>query len=289
MQFRRLPKLIIFITVLALVFIVIYVIRDTADEVQISSATLYFLNDGWTLKCDGKITENVTITTADIGVVNDQDVVEISRVLEDTGLDTPCLSFLSQHAITDVYLDDELIYTFGRVFIENNRTVPDKRHHISLGRGYAGKTLKISFTGSRKASFSYFDTIYLGKRSDILTREIAHAWVSILIGFFLFTLGIVLIILSPYLFIYHNNDLRIFFSGLISIMLAIYIMAYNGVFDILINNAFLNTILEYFSLYNIPTTIVGYLMSTYTGKEKKIFLGMFYTNMTLFPSFNLCR
>ncbi|MCR5556446.1 MAG: GGDEF domain-containing protein [Butyrivibrio sp.] len=284
MQLRRFSKLIIFITALILVIFIIYVIRDTADEVQISSATIHSIDDGWTLKCEGQTTENVTITTADIGIINDKDVVEITRVLKDVGLSNPCLSFFSKHAVTDVYLDGELIYTFGQYYVEKNRTVPDKRHHIPLGDDYAGKTLRIVYTGSRRSSFTSLDSIYLGKRSDILTKEIGQSWVSILIGFFLFTLGIVLIILSPYLFIYHNNDLRIFFSGLISIMLAVYIMAFNGVFDILINNAALNTTLEYVSLYNIPTTILGYLMSSYTGKERKIFHVMFIFNSILFIS-----
>ena len=282
MKFRKLYKLLVFFLVLALVITIINVIHETADEFQVSNATIHTLNDGWTMECEGQTTENVDITVADVGRVDDQDVVQISRILNDIGLDNPCLSFYSKHAITDVFLDDELIYSFGQNFIEMKRTVPNKHHHVSLGNSYAGKTLRIRFTGSRKASFTNLYSVYLGVRSDILTKEIGEAWVAILIGFFLFTLGIVLIILSPYLFIYHNNDLRIFFSGLISMMLAVYIMAFNGVFDILINNAFLNTILEYVSLYNIPTVIVGYLMSTYTGKERTIFHVMFFVNVVLF-------
>ena len=199
MQFRRLPKIIIFIAVLTLVITLIYVIRDTADEVKISSSTILTVDEGWTLTCWGQTSENVNITTADIGIINDRDVVEISRVLTDTGLISPCLCFYSKHALTDVYLDDELIYTFGKYYVDINRTVPDKRHHISLGTNYAGKTLKIVYTGSRTASFTALDVIYIGNRSDILTKEIGQAWIAIMVGFFLFTLGIVLIILSPYL------------------------------------------------------------------------------------------
>ena len=282
MKYRKYYKLLVFFLVLALVITIINVIHGTADEFKVSKSTILTLNEGWTLEYEGQTKENVDITVSDVGRVDDQEVVQISRILEDAGLDNACLSFYSKHAITDVYLDGALIYSFGQDFVAMKRTVPNKHHHISLGSTYAGKSLLIRFTGSRKASFTNLYSVYLGNRSDILTKEIGEAWVAILVGFFLFTLGIVLIVLSPYLFIYHNNDLRIFFSGLISIMLAVYIMAFNGVFDILINNAFLNTVLEYVSLYNIPTVIVGYLMSTYTGKERKIFHVMFFVNVVLF-------
>ncbi len=281
MKFRKLSKIIIFITVLALVITIIYVIRGTASEVRINNSTIHSMDDGWTMDREGQTFENVTLSTADVGIVNEDDSIRISRTLEDIGITNPCLFFASTLSTVNVYLDDEHIYTYGKSFIDQQKTVPDKRHYVALGNEYVGKTLTIVFTGSRNPSFTSLHSVYLGKRNDILTNVIGEVWVAILIGLFLFTLGVVLIILSPYLFIYHSNDLRLFFSGLISIMLAIYIMAFNGVFDILVNNPYLNMILEYISLYNIPTTIVGYLMSTYTGKERKIFHAMFYVNMTL--------
>ena len=284
MKLRKLSKLVIFVIVLFVVVTIIYAIRATVDEVHVNSSSVFTIDDGWTLALDGTVTENVYIPEANIGKIDESEVVEISHILKDYGFNNPCLSFYTQHATTDVYLDEELIYTFGKNFVDIKRTVPCKQHCIPLGNNYAGKTLKISLTGSRAASFSNLGHIYVGKRDDILTKEIGQKWFAILIGLFLFTLGIVLIILSPYLFVYHDNDLRIFFSGLISILLAIYIMAFNGIFDILLNNPFLNSILEYAALYNIPTTIAGYLMSTYTGKERTVFRTMFFTNILLFAS-----
>ncbi len=282
MKLRKLSRLIIFVTVLFLVITIIYVIRATVDEVHLNNSSIFTLDTGWTLVLNGTVTENVYTPEADIGRIDEFEVVELSHTLGDYGLDNPCLSFYTEHSITDVFLDNELIYSKGKEFIGVKRTVPSMRHRIPLGNDYPGKTLKIRLTGSRASSFSNLGHFYIGKRHDILTKEIGLTWIALLVGMFLFTLGVVLIILSPYLFVYHDNDLRIFFSGLISMMLAVYIMAFNGIFDILLNNALLNTVLEYIALYNLPTTVVGYLMSTYVGKEKTFFRAMFWVNLFLF-------
>ena len=282
MKLRKFTKHIIFVIVLLVIITIIYTVKATIDEVHVNSSSIIVLDDGWTMALKGTVTENVYLPDANIGRIDESDVIEISHTLDDYGAYNPCLSFFTQHAITDVYLNDELIYTMGKEYVDKKRSVPSKQHSIPLGGDYVGKTLKISLTGSRSASFSNLGHIYIGKRNDILTKEIGDKWFAILIGLFLFTLGIVLIILSPYLFVYHDNDLRILFSGLISILLAIYIMAFNGIFDILLNKPFLNSVLEYASLYNIPTTVAGYLMSTYVGKERTIFRTMFFTNLSLF-------
>ena len=282
MKLRKLSKLVIFIIVLFIVITSIYAIRSTIDEVHLNSSSIASMDDGWTLTLNGVVTENVYLPDADIGRINESESVEIARVMADYGFDNPCLSFLSEHSFADVYLNDEHIYSMGKDYIGIKRTVPSMRHRIPLGSDYEGKTLRIKLTGSRPSSFSNLGHIYIGKREDILIKEVGQAWVPVLVGMFLFTLGVVLIILSPYLFVYHDHDLRIFFSGLISIMLSVYIMAYNGIFDIILNNALLNTVLEYVSLYNIPMAITGYLMSTYIGKERAIFRAMFLADLGLF-------
>ncbi len=284
MKYWKLPKYIVLLITLSIIILVVVALSYSSSDIIKDINTVTALNDNWTIELDGRVLENVDITVADIGVIDELDTVVISRKLEDAGLDNPCLTFSTIHAVTDVYLDDELIYTFAHDYYDKKNSVPKKHHHISLGNYYQGKTLTIKLMGGRKAAFSGLSSVYLGARSDILAKEFLDSMVPLTTGLFLFTLGIMLIVLSPYLFVFHNHDLRIFFSGLTSLVLAIYIMGFNGIFDIFINNSMLNTIFEFSTLYNIPTVVLGYLMSSFAGRIKKIFTGLFIFDVFLFLS-----
>ena len=282
MKYWKLPKYIVLLITLSIVVLIIIAISYSSSEIKRDPKTIRLINDSWTIELDGRTLENVDITTADIGVIDELDTVVLSRTLEDAGLDNPCLAFSTIHAVTDVNLDDELIYTFAHDYYDNKSSVPKKHHHISLGNSYQGKTLTIKLMGGRNDAFSGLSSVHVGSRSDILSKELLDAIVPLITGLFLFTLGILLIVLSPYLFIFHNRDLRIFFSGLTSLVLAVYIMGFYAIFDIFINNAMINTVLEFAALYNIPTVVLGYLMSAFSGRVKKIFTGMFIFDVFLF-------
>ena len=284
MKFRNLIKPAqLAVALITLVFITIVIIK-MLDQIVVTPRSIIKINDNWTIDCKGQIIQSDDISLADVGVINELEKISVTRTLSDVGFTNVCLSFYSIHAIVDVYVNNELVYSFGQEYYDAQNSVPKKTHYIGLPEDYAGKTLQIDFIGARESSFSGISSIYLGNREDILSNEINNSVVAILVGAFLFTFSIVLIVVSPYLFIYHSKDLRILFSGLISLMLGIYIMSFYRVFDLLLDNSYMNTTLEYGSLYNIPTVIVGYLMSVYTGKTKKVFFSLFVINLALFFS-----
>lgn len=271
---------IVLLALLALFMILIAV--NSRKTFKIAAESPINISDGWTINNRGVVSENQNCTYSDIGVINEKEIVLISKTLDDFGINNPCLTFYSIHSIVYVYLDHKLIYSYGKDFYDAKSVVPKRHHHISLGSNYQGKLLTISFTGSGPAAFSGLSSVFVGNRFDMLVQDIYQVKISFFSGFFMFTLGVILIILSPYLFLFHDNDTRIFFSGLISLLLGVYVMSFYGIIDLLVNNALLNTFLEYATLYNIPTAILGYLMSTFTGNEKKWFKFMFLFDVALF-------
>jgi diguanylate cyclase (GGDEF)-like protein len=240
------------------------------------------LNKGWTITDPQGNSFVKSLDSAHIGVVSEGETIVLQRTLEDLHIYHPCMSYFSIQAMVNVYLDDKLIYTFGYDFYENNTTVPKKINVFPLGDRYIGKELRIEVTGSKYNSFSGVSPVYVGTRPDLVAFRAVNFRTSFFSGIFLVCLGMVLIVSSPYLFIYHNKDTRILFSGLISLVLGVYILAYYGIIDALLNKPVLNTICEYTSLYNVPTAFAGYLMSSYTGKAKRIFRGLFITDVVMF-------
>ncbi len=282
MKYQKAIKAAVAVIVLFLLISIIYTAITMAEHVILTPESIITLNDNWTISCKGQVYECDDISNANVGIVNDQEVISISRILDDYGFDNPCLSLFSIHAIVNVYLDDNLIYSFGQNYYDSQNIVPKAGHYVNLGSSYAGKLLRIELIGCGDNSFSGLSNIFVGQRKDILVQDFHIAAVAIIVGIFLMTLGIILLILSPYLFFYHNRDLRILFSGMISLILGIYIMAFYRVFELLIHKPLLNTTLEYISLYTIPTSIIGYLTCIYSGKIRRIFASLFTLDIGLF-------
>ena len=286
MKFPNIKKAIVILLSIAFFAGTFIFLRNLDKKADEGSDAIINLSDGWTLELDQNVQENVNVEAVDIKIVNFMETVTITRNLDiaDPGFDSPCLNFYSSHALVNVYLDHDLIYSYGQDYFNNQNSVPKKSHYIPLGNDYLGKSLRITFTGGRNDAFSNISGIYLGSRSALLSLYISTIRHMMVVGIFMFTIGLVLIILSPFLFLYHNRDLRIFFSGLISLVLGTYILGYYGIFDMLVDNSLLNTVMEYAALYNVPTAITGYLMSVFTGKVKKAYALMFYLDVFLFLS-----
>ncbi len=245
---------------------------------------IYSLNDGWEISVNGVSKDTDSLLDANLGVMNNGDIIIIKRTLPEFKLENPCIMMYTIHSLIDVYLDNELIYSFGHDYYERERTVPKRYNYFALGQDYLGKELRIAISGTRYHSFSGTSVVTVGERRDILTYHLRRMLSNIIIGDFLMILGLALMVLSPYMVLYHNNDLRLLFSGLISLLLGLYIYSFYGLIDLLCNNPVLNTICEYISMYNIPTAILGYFMSISSGRLKKIFGGLFGANMLVFLS-----
>lgn len=275
----RYSRIILALFVLA-VFMAVLLI--SSNNILVPYSEIYNLEDGWDISVNGVRQSSDSLLSSGVGVIGYGDIVTISKELPDFAIDNPCIATYSIHAMIDVYLEDQLIYSYGRDYFFSNKTVPKHINYFSIGNDYAGKKLTIVLSGSRRNSFSGLSPVMAGLRSTLFTAHAIKMRHDILIGMFLIVLGCVLMVLSPYMVLYHNNDTRLFFSGLISLLLGIYDYSYYGLIDMISGKAFVNTVCEYSSIYNIPTAILGYLMSVYTGRLKKIFRALFFLNILVF-------
>ena len=256
---RRYGRIASLVLLLAAVLLLAY----SSSQVLTPGAEVVDLTEGWTITKNGDHLSTDSLLDADIGVINHQDVITVSRTLDDYGLKSPCVSLHTSHTITDAYINNSLVYSFGRDYFSANKTVPKKYNYVPLGDDYAGKELKLIISGTRDGSASGIPKIQLGERGTLLSYEVIRMRYNLLVGLFLIALGLILMILSPYMAIYHSNDLRLFFCGLVSLLLGIYTLSYYGLIELLCGNCNINTISEYSSLYNIPTALLGYLLCAY--------------------------
>ena len=282
---RSYQRILAILVLVAVLCISVFVL----DSLLSPSGRLYTLHDGWKIEMNGVVLDATDFNRANVGVINQGDTISLSRTLEDFEISNPGLSIHTVHAVLEAYLDGEQIYSYGKDLFENNRSIPTHLNYIPLGNDYPGKEIKLVLTGSRMHSFSGMSAIVVADRATLFSGQLAHMHRNIVLGAFLIVLGILLMILSPYMVLYHNNDFRLFFSGMISLFLGLYVYSYYGIVDFICGNDLLNMVCEYSSLYNIPTAVMGYLMSVYKGRLKIMFRVFFLTNLVTFTSvFVIC-
>ncbi|MCR5404986.1 MAG: GGDEF domain-containing protein [Butyrivibrio sp.] len=275
---QRYYKLIAIIIFLICIFVVLISAGNLFDPVE----DIYNLNRNWIISYNNKILPSDTLLNSGVGIVDEGDTVTLKTTLPDFDLEYPCGSLYTIHSIIDVYVANELVYSFGRNYYDSGKTVPHHANFFPLGRDYEGKELLIILRGTKKDSFSGLSPVIVSSRHNLFKANVLHLHHNIILGAFLITMGLTLMVLSPYMIIYHSNDFRLFFSGLISMLLGLYTYSYYCIVDLLCGNVYLNSICEYSSLYNIPTAILGYLSAVYNGKLKKLFKVLFSINLCMF-------
>ena len=104
--------------VLLLLCMVIPVYKMT-DPAKIS-CNIFELDHGWNVKVNGDEYENVTLSEFAFDTRNRGDRVEYWISLPvGSMIKSPMLELYSVHSVIDVYLDNELIYTYGHEIYES--------------------------------------------------------------------------------------------------------------------------------------------------------------------------
>ena len=102
MEFKKSFRFFALILSFILMILIIFVCINTTDKVQISTASVLLINDGWDITINDQTSKNVELLSFDTGVINEGDVVILSRNIDDCNLNGTCLSFYTTHAICNV-------------------------------------------------------------------------------------------------------------------------------------------------------------------------------------------
>ena len=119
--------------------------------------------------------------------------VWVRAMLPNLSLKSPCLFFITNDQVFEVYVEDKLIYRYGEIQNYNDKVAPGSPWHmIALPDDFAGKFLKIRMHTMFPKNFGLVRRASIGNQSDfileILRADISGIIVSVLflfIGFLL--------------------------------------------------------------------------------------------------------
>lgn len=265
MNFKHIGKYLIAVAIIIIYMLCIIKLGSNKYDIK-NVFPFYNIDSGWTVTENGESREIESLFKANIGLVNKHDSVTITTTIPDVSeIVSPCISFKTILSTADVYLDGELIYSYGHNTENKGLMVNKSYHYVPLSSSDSGKTISIVITGTENSAFSSFSNVYVGNISDVYNKYIQVHKIPFIIGFFLCIFALVLLVLSTYLISSSHKDHSIIFSSIISFLLGAYILGYNDVIILISDRLRLGTVLEYITLLYMPAAIIGFIITDNIG------------------------
>ncbi len=237
------------------------------------------LDSGWTITRGDNSWRLDSMELSSIGIANYGDVITLKHNLPYLDLSPATITFKTILSSVRVFIDDELIYSFGDEQIENGRMIPKTEHFVQLPKHYQGKTISIELTAWEDNAFSGFSPVYFGNYNDLKNHMLQSKRLPMFIGVYLCHLGFMLLIIAPFLAFAEHHDISIFFSAVTSVMIGVYILCYNDIFWYISDSPSFYTFVEYFSLFMIPASILGFIITGGHSRFKRIGTVLFLLNL----------
>jgi len=264
---QRKSKLFTIAAIVAIVMMIFFLYTGSYEEYD----SLYKLNHGWTVTVNGTKYEDVTLSDFKFDVLNKGDEVDMIGTLPDEEVRTPVLIVKSVLSIMDVYVDDELIYTYGRELADENKLLGYGMHLIEGEEGYAGKSLRIHYIVTENNAFNYIETPSYGDSISSYRNFTTDNRLALAVNLFLIVFGILIFIVAIFSAIRESEYMRIVWVALFSIAIGIWSLSNYNLLLIFTPNLLTKTNAEYWSLYMAILFVMAYFhLDAKQTKDRKI-------------------
>ncbi len=245
------------------------------------------LDDGWTVSRGGSTWKLPSVIRSNIGITDKDETITLTRTLPNSRINPATIYYRTVLSSTRVYVDGDLIYSFGDEYVSSGRMLPKMENFVQLPNDFSGREITIEITAHENNAFSGLSPIMFGNYNDIKNNLIQSKRLNFVIGVYLCHLGFLLLIIAPFLAFSRNHDFSIFFSAVNSVMVGVYLLCYNDIFWYISDNPEFYTFIEYFSLFMVPAAIVGFVLTSGKSRYKVFGIALFVINLVFAASTSL--
>lgn len=261
--------------VLLLLCMVIPVYKMT-DPAKIS-CNIFELDHGWNVKVNGDEFENVTLSEFAFDTRNRGDRVEYWMSLPvGSMIKSPMLELYSLHSVTDVYLDNELIYTYGHELYESGELIGYGKNYISMPDDYAGKELRISLVVAENNAFDRLQALAIVDGNHFFQKALAEHRITLLIVFFLIMFGIIVMALSAIMRVVNVSFSQTFCIAMFSFLVGCWTLCNSDLLIYFITNLRVKVTIEYVTLFALPLPFTFYFKGRVDDKRTPVWLKVFF-------------
>ena len=270
------------ITVIVAVITVFLFFNYSVDKEIYKDAV--FLNDKWQVQVNDEISDGVDLEKFSFSSTVRGDKITYRRALPEVDMLAPCLRIYSSHCLVEVYLDGELIYSFGSERSEKGKMLGGGYHWIALPDNFQNKELTIVYEARENSKFSSLYTPVLQGGNNALADFVKENRLAVYIGVFLIVFGCGSFVLSVFLVHFQKELHNLLCISLFSFCVGLWNICNAGVIQVVSSDMYKNALLEYMSLYlgTIPIMLFYWEVKKEYKALRTAFRGLLAINM-IFP------
>lgn len=249
-----------------LVIAAFYMILNTSSRLSVSCINL---NDSWTVEIDNKTYEDVKISELVLGQMMKGDTLAYSCILPKTDIQNPMLALYTIHSEIEVFLDNELVYSYGKEAYEADRLIGYGYHLIPLPYEYAGKTLLVrNYVGVDRA-FTTIKTPRIANGVNFIRDFIMDNKIPLVINIALLVFGVTLTFISIIYMIYNKEFFKLLCAAAFSIGVAAWSICNYDLIILFTYEPLVKTYIEFAALYSCPIPFMLYFWKDYKMSDSK--------------------
>ena len=208
-----------------------------------------FLNDKWQVQVNDEMSDDVDLDTFSFPSAMRGGKIIYQRTLPNVDMLAPCLRIQTPHCSVEVYLDNELIYTFGREESEKGKMLGGGYHWVPLPDDFQNKELAIVYEAQEDRKFSTIYAPVLQSGNNALADFLKENRLAVYIGIFLIVFGCGSFVLSVFLVHFQKELHNLLWISLFSFCVGLWNICNAGVIQVVSSDMYKNALMEYMSLY----------------------------------------
>lgn len=260
-EFKKLnlrQKIISFIVMFLITVTTIAVFMSMTSAKRVDSDEIE-LDDGWSVTINGKEYDNITLSKFRFKMCNRGDVLTLRHIVPRYDIiSLPTLEVYTTHSAIKVYLDDEVIYTYGQRLYDENKLLGYGEHFVSMPYGANSKWLTVEMTVSEDNVFNGVKAMKLLDGNSAMVKDLSGKRVNLSIAMFLIVFGVIIMVLSMLMLRRAVNFVQTFCIALFSFLIGCWTLCNNDLIEYFTTDLLMKSYLEYYSLYILPLPLTYY-------------------------------
>lgn len=260
-EFKKLnarQKVISFIVMFLITVTTIAVFMSMTSAKRVDSDEIE-LDDGWSITINGKEYDNVTLSKFRFKMCNRGDVLTLRHIMSRyDNISLPTLNVYTIHSALKVYLDDEVIYTYGQRLYDENKLLGYGNHFVNMPYGANSKWLTVEMTVSEENALDGVKAMKLMDGNSAMIKDLSGKRVNLSIAMFLIVFGVIIMVLSMLMLNRAVNFVQTFCIALFSFLIGCWTLCNNDLIEYFTTDLLMKSYLEYYSLYILPLPFTYY-------------------------------
>lgn len=268
---EKVPQVVTFLLVIT-TFVVLYIFARNSKE----AGEVYKLTDGWTVKCNDEVYENVDLSEFRLPITGLGDWIVMTNTLPEDMPDDLTMRIHTIYCVSRVLIDGSEVYNYGLDLYEKNELLGYGTQFVKMPKDFAGKDIKMTLFVTENNAFSSIAAPEFYETSKLVETFYGSQTLPLAVGITLVVAGFCISVITFILFFKSYSMERLFCIGLFALCVGAWSLCNYNLDGIFTSNLQAKVYVEFYSLYLIILPLLLYFREDVETRQKRFETFFYY-------------